>query len=57
MPELDEKLKHYAGAEDRALWREEAKDENYDLAGENLFIFLSFAFIIPRVLNLLNYIQ
>jgi arylsulfatase A-like enzyme len=33
MPELDEKLKHYAGSEDQALWREEAKDENYALAG------------------------
>ena len=36
MPELDEKLKHYAGAEDQALWRDQAKDENYDLAGKNL---------------------
>ena len=36
MPELDEKLKHYAGAEDQALWRDQAKDENYDLAGKHL---------------------
>ena len=35
MPELDEKLKHYAGAEDQALWRDQVKDENYDLAGKN----------------------
>jgi len=33
MPELDEKLKHYAGAEDRALWREEAKDEEFNFSG------------------------
>merc|ERR1712113_62449 len=33
MPELDEKLKHYAGAEDQALWREQAKDENYEFSG------------------------
>ena len=32
-PELDEKLKHTAGAEDTALWREPAKDENYDTSG------------------------
>ena len=35
MPELDEKLKHYAGAEDQALWRDQVKDENYDLAGKS----------------------
>ena len=40
MPELDEKLKHYAGAEDQALWREQAKDENYDLAGLYRFLLI-----------------
>ena len=34
MPELDEKLKHYAGAEDQALWRDPVKDENYQLDGK-----------------------
>ena len=32
-PELDEELKHYAGSEDEALWRQEAKNENYDFSG------------------------
>ena len=32
-PELDEKLKHYAGAEDKALWRDQVKNENYELDG------------------------
>ena len=34
MPELDEKLKHYAGAEDQALWRQQVKNEDYELDGE-----------------------
>ena len=33
-PELDEKLKHYAGAEDKALWRDPVKNEAYDLDGK-----------------------
>lgn len=32
-PEMDEKLKNTAGAFDEALWRQEVKDENYDLDG------------------------
>lgn len=32
-PELDEKLKATAGQEDQALWRQEAKDENYQFSG------------------------
>merc|ERR1712037_384238 len=33
MGELDEKLKASAGQEDEALWRDEAKDEEYKFSG------------------------